>query len=77
LYNNHTGIKLNSDLSERSKVSLWNESREIRPAEISKNGTLIDMTKKLRGISLLADNTPKASRNRKVWQTVLAMNEIF
>lgn len=56
---------------------MWNESREIRPAEISKNGTLIDMTKKLRGISLLADNTPKASRNRKVWQTVLAMNEIF
>jgi len=29
------------------------------------------MTKKLRGISLLADNTPKGFRNRKLRQTVL------
>lgn len=54
---------------------MWNESREIRPAEIAINGTLFDMTKKPRGISLLADNTPKEFR--KVWQTLLAMNEIF
>jgi len=43
---------------------LWNESCEIRPAVIAINGTLFDMTKKLKGISLLADNTPKGFRNR-------------
>jgi len=52
---------------------LWNESREIRPAEIAINGTLFDMTKKLTGISLLADNTPKGFRNSKVRQTVLEL----
>jgi len=56
---------------------LWNESREIRPTEIAINGTLFDMTKKLRGITLLAHNTHKGFRNRRVRQTVLAMKEIF
>jgi hypothetical protein len=56
---------------------LWNESREIRPAEIAINGALFDMTKKLRGISLLAENTPKGFGNRRVRQIVLALKEIF
>ena len=52
---------------------MWNESREMYPAEVAINGTLFDMTKKLRGIRLHADNTPKGFRNSKIQQTVLEL----